>query len=351
MNQSQVQGLAAGTEQGTGSKTTSFAPLLHDELSGTSGTAKGSKAVALSASRVVSATKPTILFCDLRLLPGESKSFWYREILPLEGPPSFRGQILRYAYKLTIGTQRIHSHIRLLHVPIKVLVLQEFSDAVTLNGSEELTPANPFLSGQQKESHSDSAFQILQVVTSQRNQKFYNVTNQRGHVVKFCVFKQAYKLGEDIVGSLDFSESNVPCIQYAVSLQSVEELTPEYRTEKQRNCISTYSKFHEMVIGYQQQHFVLPVPLHVTPSFHTELINLKWKLHFEFVISTASVAELGVVPSQPPDPETMNGKYWQAPHSVNIETMVWDLPVKLYPNLPAYLSQGLQMQMQHKQRI
>jgi len=301
---------------------------------------------------------------------------WYREVLPLDGPPSFRGQILKYAYKLTVGTQRIHSHIRLLHVPIKVLVLQgkvkskeatfilipepsltrmfaftEFAEAAILNGSEELAPANPFLSDQEKESYSDTAFQILQVVTSQRNQKFYNVTNQRGHVVKFCVFKQAYKLGEDIVGSLDFSESTVPCIQYAVSLQSMEDLTPEYRAEKQRNVVATYSKFHEMVIGYQQSHFVIPVPLHVTPSFHTDHIHLKWKLHFEFVISNSSFTELGLMPSETPDAGTMDGKYWQAPSSVNIETMVWDLPIKLYPNLPSYLSQGLQMVTQYKQRI
>ncbi|CAG7719726.1 unnamed protein product, partial [Allacma fusca] len=30
-----------------------------------------------AAARVVISTKPTILFCDLRLLPGESKTFWY----------------------------------------------------------------------------------------------------------------------------------------------------------------------------------------------------------------------------------------------------------------------------------
>lgn len=49
---------------------------------------------------------------------------WYKETLPVEGPPSFRGQAVKYAYKLTVGTQRVNSAIKLLRVPIRVLVLQ-----------------------------------------------------------------------------------------------------------------------------------------------------------------------------------------------------------------------------------
>lgn len=102
-------------------------------------------------------TPPKILFCDLRLDPGESKSceclptlaldcflkhleggfLWlpsaslttpsqpdsYSEVLPIEGPPSFRGQSVKYVYKLTIGCQRVNSPITLLRVPLRVLVL------------------------------------------------------------------------------------------------------------------------------------------------------------------------------------------------------------------------------------
>jgi hypothetical protein len=177
------------------------------------------------------------------------------------------------------------------------------------------------------------------------------VTNLRGHVVKLCLFKQAYKLGEDIVGSLDFSESSVPCVQYAVSLQSWEELTPECRKDTQKPFVNSSSKFHEMVIGYQQTSFVLPIPLNVTPSFYTDLINLKWKLHFEFVTCTSLAAELNLSSIPPPNPVCMDGRFWQGPNSMNIETMVWDLQIKVYPNLPAYLSKGLQMELQYSQEI
>ena len=42
---------------------------------------------------------------------------------------------------------------------------------------------------------------------------FYNITNSHGKVARFCMFKQAYRIGDDIVATCDFSESNVPCVQ------------------------------------------------------------------------------------------------------------------------------------------
>ncbi|RXN21557.1 RAB6A-GEF complex partner 2-like isoform X2 [Labeo rohita] len=68
-------------------------------------------------------TPPKILFCDLRLDPGESKTYSYSEVVPTDGPPSFRGQAVKYVYKLTIGCQRVNSPIKLLRVPFRVLVL------------------------------------------------------------------------------------------------------------------------------------------------------------------------------------------------------------------------------------
>lgn len=47
----------------------------------------------------------------------------YSELVPMDGPPSFRGQAVKYVYKLTIGCQRVNSPIKLLRVPFRVLVL------------------------------------------------------------------------------------------------------------------------------------------------------------------------------------------------------------------------------------
>ena len=45
----------------------------------------------------------------------------------------------------------------------------------------------------------------------------YNITNARGKVAKFCLFKQAYKIGDDIVGTCDFTEATIPCVQVSNS--------------------------------------------------------------------------------------------------------------------------------------
>lgn len=80
-------------------------------------------------------TAPVPLDCLLRLLEGgplwllpatlttASQPDSYSEVLPVEGPPSFRGQSVKYVYKLTIGCQRVNSPITLLRVPLRVLVL------------------------------------------------------------------------------------------------------------------------------------------------------------------------------------------------------------------------------------
>lgn len=69
------------------------------------------------------------------LLPSYlSSTDSYSEIVPVDGPPSFRGQAVKYVYKLTIGCQRVNSPIKLLRVPFRVLVLQgQMFTCVTLN--------------------------------------------------------------------------------------------------------------------------------------------------------------------------------------------------------------------------
>lgn len=82
-NVAQLYGQADSTriEQVTGSRTTAFAPLLADDNSSNNSGSSGGMSLPASANRIVSTTKPTILFCDLRLLPGESKTCRFQSIL------------------------------------------------------------------------------------------------------------------------------------------------------------------------------------------------------------------------------------------------------------------------------
>ncbi|CAB0037817.1 unnamed protein product [Trichogramma brassicae] len=264
-------------------------------------------------------TKPKILICDLKLKPGERKSFSYKEAIPSNSPPSYRGSAVKYAYKITIGAQRVNQPTKLLKIPFRVLSLKDLPEGAACSESAELTPNNPFLEGP-KETPTEIAMELLENITARRSPNFYNITNGNGKVVRFCLFKNNYKLGEDIVGTFDFSNSNVTCTQITVTLQSEEHIAEDYLKGKAAPAINDSNKHSEVVLGYMHTYLNLPIPFHITPDFSTDLVTLKWRLHFEFVTS--------VKPLEFPTEETMS---WQAPISLEVEPMTWDLPIHLYP--------------------
>lgn len=269
-------------------------------------------------------TKPKIIFCDLQLSPGTSKSFIYTEALPPEAPPHYLGKLVRYTYKITFGTQRVNCPIKLLRVPLRVLAIAGMADCNIGEDSEDLSPNNPFLEPHKKEHELGPALQIVQNITARRSPNYYNITNTRGKVGRFCLFKQAYRLGEDIVGTFDFSKSTVPCLQLTVTLQSEEKIAGDYKSHfKQDTAVISYSKHHEICLHMDYCQLNLPIPLHATPAFNTELITLSWKLHFEFVTGHPGSTDI-----------VLTDDTWQAPESIMIETMVWDLPIQIYPTIP-----------------
>ena len=84
------------------------------------------KGIANANSIPIISTPQAILFVDLKLAPGESKSFWYSHPLPKGIPPTHKGRAMKTAYQLVIGTQRAQSAaqqhvVKHVDVPFKVL--------------------------------------------------------------------------------------------------------------------------------------------------------------------------------------------------------------------------------------
>ncbi|XP_068155514.1 RAB6A-GEF complex partner protein 2 [Drosophila tropicalis] len=329
-------------------------------------------AVTQAPGEVIVATKPKILFCDLKLQPGETKMYYFNEFVPREGPPTYRGHDIRYFYKITIATQRVKSKVQTLTVPIRVLPIPIIARPeelhVTVETNEELAPTNPFLE-KREISELEISWHHLKNVTARRAPKFYRISNKHGFVGRFCLFKPAYKLGEDIVGSLDFDQCQVRCVQFSVKLQQ-QELPLRPQLEHQSSTtddstsvnsfdmasiasgiavdnlhksstsgsardkegqlpnpsgkVSTISTTHQVCYATTQTQVVVPIPLHVTPTFRTDLVDVKWRLHFEFVTST--MMDFGR-----PNPESGELK---APAELPVETMVWNLPVTIYAANP-----------------
>ncbi|KAI0181483.1 Rgp1-domain-containing protein [Hypoxylon sp. FL1284] len=70
-------------------------------------------------------TPQSILFVDLQLAPGESKSYEYSFKLPRGLPPTHRGKAMKISYSLVIGTQRPggtkEQQVRSVEIPFRVL--------------------------------------------------------------------------------------------------------------------------------------------------------------------------------------------------------------------------------------
>ncbi|KFP29340.1 Retrograde Golgi transport protein RGP1, partial [Colius striatus] len=264
----------------------------------------------------------------------------YCETLPIDGPPSFRGQSVKYVYKLTIGCQRVNSPIKLLRVPFRVLVLHGLKD-YQFPQDEAVAPSNPFLEeeeGLKKDCRlADLATELLMVATSRRSLHLYNISNTRGKVGTFCIFKTVYKIGEDVIGTFNFSDGDISCLQFSVSLQTEESIQEEFqRRQGQPVSFSTHARHQESCLHTAQSSFSLPIPLSSTPGFTTNIVSLKWRLHFEFVTSGKSAGTCLVRGSQ------SEAVTWTGVEQMEVDTFSWDLPIKVLPTNPvlaSYVSQ------------
>ncbi len=107
---------------GWGSLTSSIGELLGGgELS----SIKEMRGMASSRSVPLLSTPQSILFVDLQLDPGESRSFEYSFRLPKGLPPSHKGRTMKIVYSLVIGTQRPggvkEQQVKSVEIPFRVL--------------------------------------------------------------------------------------------------------------------------------------------------------------------------------------------------------------------------------------
>ncbi|KAK7921164.1 hypothetical protein PG985_009186 [Apiospora marii] len=86
---------------------------------------KDMRGVASSKSIPLLSTPQTILFVDLNLAPGESRTYEYTFRLPKGLPPTHRGKAIKISYSVVIGTQRPggtrEQQVKSVEIPFRVL--------------------------------------------------------------------------------------------------------------------------------------------------------------------------------------------------------------------------------------
>jgi hypothetical protein len=60
------------------------------------------------------------------------------------------------------------------------------------------------------------------------------------------------------------------------------------------------------------------------------LVSLRWKLHFEFVVSKTARSYL------PSNTDSSTSSTWLTANSIDAESMIWDLPIKILPTNPYF---------------
>ena len=80
------------------------------------------KATAGSKTVPLLRTPQSLLFVDLKLAPGQSRSYNYKFALPRGLPPSHRGRAMKVTYHLALGIQRPEGQaVKTVEVPFRVL--------------------------------------------------------------------------------------------------------------------------------------------------------------------------------------------------------------------------------------
>ncbi|KAI7464825.1 Rgp1-domain-containing protein [Hortaea werneckii] len=98
------------------------------------------KAVAGSKSVPLLGTPQSLLFVDLRLAPGESRSYNYRFNLPRGLPPSHRGRAMKVTYHLALGVQRPDGQQGMKQIEIPFRVLGSYNSTGEALGHDLMSP-------------------------------------------------------------------------------------------------------------------------------------------------------------------------------------------------------------------
>ncbi|CAJ0573310.1 unnamed protein product, partial [Mesorhabditis spiculigera] len=253
---------------------------------------------------------PSILFCDINVLPGDSKTYTYEVQLPLTGLlPSFRGNLVRFQNRITVAVQHLKSPIKMIHLPIRL---------VPDVGIESRKPIcrNPFLDATTSAPPIAEMFAAtVDQITAPKKEFIYQMTNSRGRVAALMLYKRAFKLGEDVVGKLSFQVADVRCYQWLVRLVSLESLVETDPSAEKPSSTIVWATQHKISADFAETAFRVPIALDAPPTFSNDIVHIKWQLQFEFVTSSSYQPAAALEDIRPTN----------APVNVDIETLSWQV--------------------------
>jgi hypothetical protein len=333
---------------------------------------KDMRGIASSRSIPLLSTPQSILFVDLRLAPGESRSYKYSFKLPKGLPPSHRGKAIKISYRLIIGTQRPggakEQQVKSVEVPFRILgsvnnhgellghdlmspyimlrdqarvKLIETPSDMSLESAKDLkekttpglsdstltgflsyvdelltkTRQNPNLgllspteapmsrrqsSIEEPASTAKEAIDmaILRSNTAtelQQSANRFEIARSGRRVAIVMLPRPAYRLGETITATIEFTNAGIPCYAIHATLETSEKVDNSIALRSEASILRVTRKIYvshsESTLFARRVLFSPTIPVSATPEFVTSGVSLDWRIRIEFVTPRLSSGE------------------------------------------------------------
>ena len=192
----------------------------------------------------------------------------------------------------------------------RLLVSPMDANGVLLSPTSPTSPMSPVLSPStpRRQSHGEPQptttkeiidFAILrsnqtsQPGMSQSSNRF-NIARSGQPVAVLTILRPAYRLGETIIGTIDFTmpltlgdgPDQAPTYSVNLELESAERVDPSLALRSgssiQRVTRKVHASMRENSLFARSLSFSLAIPAHATPTFETTGVSLLWRLRVEF---------------------------------------------------------------------
>ncbi|KAK4516625.1 uncharacterized protein ATC70_011601 [Mucor velutinosus] len=173
-----------------------------------------------------------------------------------------------------------------------------------------------------------SCSQVVSRITHRSRKAMYDICKNNQRVAKLHLIKTAHRLGEPVIGVLDFSEAILSTYKISIFLESCESVedTISLRTPQHISRVSrkTHSDFHSFCLDNKRLSFSLPIPATASPEFQTTGVSLKYFLKFEFITS---------IDNQPPFIPIIKDEkhvHHQCLQDIEVSTFDCQIPLTIY---------------------
>lgn len=132
----------------------------------------------------------------------------------------------------------------------------------------------------------------------------FTIARAGQHVAVISMLRPAYRLGETVIGVIDFvtppdspsSSALIPTYALSITLETVERVDPSLALRSASSVQRATRKIHaqvtETVLFAHRTTFRLEIPTSATPTFETTGVHLAWRLRVEFITARATTTQV-----------------------------------------------------------